>query len=87
MTDNATNTNDAGTASEIVAPVQPIVMASCVGNFTPINPIELAEQTGLPLDDVLAFFDEEFGGLDKYVQACADREELGRQLARLNSDA
>lgn len=61
--------------------------ASRVGNFTPINPIDVADQTGLSIDEVLEFFDTEFGGFDKYVSACADREELGRQLARLNGDA
>lgn len=61
--------------------------ASHVGNFDPINPIALAEQIGASLDEVLEFFEREFGGFEQYLSACDNREELGRQLARLNGDA
>ncbi len=64
----------------------PADYASRVGNFAPIDPIELAEKAGVSLDEALAFFEREFGGFDKYIQACADREELGFQLARMNGD-
>ena len=52
-------------------------------NYTPINPIEMAEKTGLTLDEVMEFFDKEFGGLDKYVEACADRAKLEGHLERM----
>ena len=60
--------------------------ADRVGNFTPINPIDLVEKTGLNLNEVLEFFDEHFGGIENYIAACSNREALGRILAQLNDD-
>lgn len=60
--------------------------ASLCKNFEPIDPRDIAAAGGIPLEDVTAWFDETFGGYDKYVEACKDRNALGRRLAELNGD-
>lgn len=42
-----------------------------IGNTTPISLKELLEQ-GIPIEDVMRWFDEKFGGYVEYRKACIE---------------
>ena len=60
--------------------------ADRVSNFKPIHPLDMAEQAGLPIEYVMDFFDENFGGYAAYVRQCEDKESIGKTLAIMAGD-
>ena len=68
------------------APCPSRCYADRVGNFTPIHPLYMATPTGLPIEDVMKFFDENFGGYAAYVRQCEDKEKIGKTLATMTGD-
>ena len=55
--------------------------ADDVGNFRPIHPLDVAEQTGNSIEITMNFFEKEFGGYAAYVRQCENGEHLGKTLA------
>ena len=57
-----------------------------VHDFTPIDPILLAKNAGVSIEEVMDFFDRKFGGYAAYVRQCEQKKPLSKTLKFLNND-
>ena len=57
-----------------------------VHDFTPIDPILLAKNAGVSIEEVMDFFDRVFGGYAAYVRQCEQKKPLLKTIKFLNND-